>query len=40
MPNRLEFRNMAQSGSAHVWGTWGRGFESRYSDQFNGSLAH
>ena len=24
---------MAQSGSAHAWGAWGRRFESCYSDQ-------
>ena len=29
----VAYRNVAQSGSALVWGARGRGFKSRYSDQ-------
>ena len=27
------FRDVAQPGSAHVWGAWGRKFESCHPDQ-------
>gem|GEM_PF-3629104 len=29
----LHFRGVAQSGSVHVWGAWGREFESRHPDK-------
>ncbi len=28
-----KFRDVAQPGSAHVWGAWGRKFESCHPDQ-------
>ena len=28
----LKFRDVAQPGSAHVWGAWGRKFESCHPD--------
>jgi GIY-YIG catalytic domain len=32
----LKFRDVAQPGSAHVWGAWGRKFESCHPDKRNG----
>ena len=29
------FRDVAQPGSAHVWGAWGRKFESCHPDKLN-----
>jgi hypothetical protein len=32
------FRDVAQPGSAHVWGAWGRKFESCHPDLMKASL--
>ena len=32
--NHKNFRDVAQPGSAHVWGAWGRKFESCHPDSY------